>query len=362
MSSQQEFKIHFGWNDFFENQLTNIAVNDQMVVAKVINEERNLYELEYDYGKTVHAQISGKIHYKATGRIHYPAVGDWVLAEMNPHNERAVIKHVLERKNMLKRKQIGASDDIQILAANVDVVFIATSLNANLNINRLYRYLTFVKDSKARPVILLTKSDLLHESEKIAEQVKHQFPDVDVHLLTSIKFEEATFLREYLGVGITAAIVGSSGVGKSTLVNYLIGDERIKTADVREGDDKGPHTTTARSLYKTIFGGLIIDSPGVRELQFMGHDEGFKDQFADIEELVQTCRYTNCTHTHEKDCAVMSALESDELSIERWKSYKKIRGEVLHELRKENKWMLAEVRKTWKKRSIEARKRVRGEI
>jgi len=203
---------------------------------------------------------------------------------------------------------------------------------------------------------------LLHESEKIAEQVKHQFPEVDVHLLTSTKFEEATFLRDYLGVGTSAAIVGSSGVGKSTLVNYLIGDERIKTADVREGDDKGRHTTTARSLYKTIFGGFIIDSPGVRELQFMGHDEGFKDQFADIEELVQTCRYTNCTHSHEKDCAVMSALESDELSIERWKSYKKIRGEVLHELRKENKWMLAEVRKTWKKRSIEARKRVRGEI
>lgn len=360
MGSEQEFKIHFGWNDFFENQLTNIAVNDQIVVAKVINEERNLYELEYGFGQTIHAQISGRMHFKASGRIHYPAVGDWVLAEMNPHNERAVIKFVFERKNMLKRKQIGASDDIQILASNVDVVFIATSLNANLNINRLYRYLTFVKDSKARPVILLTKSDLLEESSAIAEKVRGQFPDVDVHLLSSLKFEDATFLRDYLCIGKTSVIVGSSGVGKSTLVNFLIGDDRIKTVEVRAGDDKGRHTTTARSLYKTIYGGLIIDSPGVRELQFMGHDEGFKDQFADIEELVQTCRYTNCTHTHEPDCAVTNALESEELTYERWKSYTKIRGEVMHELRKENKWMLAEIRKTWKKRSIEARKRVRG--
>lgn len=358
-SSHKEFLIHYGWNDFFENQLAEIEMQPgQFRIARVINEERNLYRLQFSNDEILLSNITGKMKYEARGRSDYPAVGDWVLAEIPEHSERAVIRFIFKRKTSLIRKQVGSTSDIQILATNVDTVFITTSLNADLNLSRLERYLTFAWDSKAVPVILLTKADLYKEDvDELIFDLKSRFRDVDIYPLNKDHFEAADFFKNYLANGSTSVFVGSSGVGKSTISNFLIGREEILTLAIREDDEKGVHTTTSRSLYKTIHGGLIIDSPGMRELQFAGHLDGLETQFSDIEELIRNCRYTNCLHENEIDCAIQNALQDDTLDALRWKSYKKIAGEVRHSMRKENRWMLALDRKVWKKRTKEIREK-----
>ncbi len=357
-SSHKEFLVHFGWNDFFYNQLANYDTNEKLRPARVINEERNLYRLQFTSEETKWCSISGKMNFNASERSDYPAIGDWVLAEMPLNSERGIIHHVLKRKSLLARKQIGSVPDIQILAANVDTVFITTSINNDLNIGRLERYLTFAWDSGAKPVILLTKTDLYEGEESIEEVIlnlKLRFSGVDVYALRKDHFETAHFFNKYLDSGKTAVLVGSSGVGKSTIGNYLIGREEITVQDIRGDDDKGRHTTTSRSLYESLFGGLIIDTPGMRELQFADQEEGLHAQFADIEELIAKCRYSDCKHQTEPDCAILEALDGGHLDEVRWKSFRKITAEIRHSMRKHDSHLLALDRKVWKKQSKEAR-------
>lgn len=357
-SSHKEFMEHFGWNDFFENQmasLTDIGTNTRP--ARVINEEKNLYRLQFSLDEVSLGSVTGKKLYEARSREDFPAVGDWVLADIPEGSERAVIRHIFKRKSALLRKQIGASSDVQILSTNVDTVFITTSLNADLNYARLERYLTFAWDSGAQPVILLTKADLCEDAETLTEEVRERFIGIDVFSLAAGTYHEAEFLQEYLKWGRTVVIVGSSGVGKSTLANYLIGEDVITTQEIREDDAKGKHTTTSRSLYVSRYGGLIIDTPGMRELQFADHEEGLQTQFADIEELILNCRFRNCSHQAETGCAIVNALENNFLLPEHWKSYKKIQAEIRHNARKMDKVLLAQDRKQWKKRNIEYRQK-----
>jgi ribosome biogenesis GTPase len=357
MNSHKEFKTHFGWNDFFENQLTLLLKNDTSLrCAKVINEERNLYRLQFSENEIVSASITGKMQFDAKSRADYPAVGDWVLAEFHGTDQRAVIKELFKRKSSLERKQVGSTTDVQILSTNVDTIFITTSLNGDLNVGRLERYLTFAWDSGATPVIVLTKADLCEDVDEVILDLRLRFPAVEIFALSNTNYEEAYFLQNYLRAGTTTVIVGSSGVGKSTLTNYLIGREEIRVQDISGYKDKGLHTTTSRSLYESQYGGLVIDTPGMRELQFADHEEGLQHQYGDIEELILQCRFNNCAHQTEKDCAVIEALETGELLEDRWKSYKKIQSEIRHSLRKMDKVLLSEDRKQWKKRSMEARR------
>lgn len=366
-SSHQEFLHHFGWSDFFENQLTefyrmNPGIEPgKLRLARVINEEKNRYRLQLSIDEILWSSITGKMQFRALSRSDFPAIGDWVLAEAPEYAERAIIRHVFKRKTVLMRKQVGNASDIQILSTNVDTVFITTSLNDDLNIGRLERYLTFAWDSGAMPVILLTKTDLCKtDIKEVVQGLSSKFSGVEIYSLTKDNFEEAQFFKNYLESGATCVFVGSSGVGKSTISNFLVGKEDILTSEVRASDGKGRHTTTSRSLYKSIYGGLIIDTPGMRELQFAGHLDGLETQFADIEELVANCRYNDCKHVTESDCAVIAALEEGSLDALRWKSYKKIAGEIRHGMRKENKWMLAVDRKVWKKQSLDARSKKKG--
>lgn len=359
INSQQEFLSHFGWNDFFESQCQPLSKNQ--FIARVINEEKQLYRIQYDEENIVLSNVSGKIQFEARSRSDFPAVGDWVIAELTEGSKRAVIKSIFNRKSILQRKKVGEVSEVQILATNVDFVFIATSINSDFNLGRLDRYLTFAYDSGATPVILLTKIDLCEDVEAIIESAKERFPTVAFHAVTNVNFEETDFFKDYLRGGLTAVLVGSSGVGKSTLGNYLIGKPLMVTQEIREDDEKGKHTTTARSMYKSFFGGLIIDTPGMRELQFSSHEEGLEKLFGDVEELIPKCRYNNCQHQSEQGCAVISALESGELQSARWKSYNKIQNEVRHEMRKQHKWIMAEDRKVWKKRSIACRQKFKGQ-
>ncbi len=358
--SDKEFLFLFGWDDFFASQVPDLD-SSSLIPAKVICEERNLYRVQAGPQQIFWASVSGKMQFNAAGRAHYPAVGDWVMVDHSPQADRGIIHRVLERKSTIHRKQVGSSADMQILSTNVDYAFITTSVNADLSYRRIERYIAVALDAGVVPIILLTKADVCEgRIEDVIAEVENEFPGVQVHALSKDEFDQADFLKGYLKKGTTSVFIGSSGVGKSTLVNYLIGREEIKTQEARDGDDKGRHTTTSRNLYVSRYGGLIIDTPGMRELQLSDHAEGVSSQFSEIEELILKCRFSDCQHQTEPGCAIRAALEEESLSEEKWHSYQKLEAEVRHGLRKQDRMLAAEDRKAWKKISIEARARGRS--
>jgi ribosome biogenesis GTPase len=361
LNSDKEFLSVYGWDDFFESQLPSFAsISESSFPARVISEERNLYRLQAGFKQSLWASVSGRLQHKAVSRVDYPAVGDWVLVQVPAQSNRGLIDQIFRRKTTLHRKQVGASADMQILSTNVDYAFITSSVNFDLNYRRIERYLAVAKDAGTEPVILLTKADTsLGDLDQLVAGVRAEFPLVQVHTLSREEFERAEFLKGLLRKGTTSVFIGSSGVGKSTLVNFLVGGEQIKTQEVREADGKGRHTTTSRNLYVSRYGGLIIDTPGMRELQLSDHSEGIQTQFADIEELIRQCRFTDCKHLTEPKCAIQAALAAKQLSQERWESYQKLEAEVRHAMRKQDKVLAAEDRKLWKKRSLDARTKSR---
>lgn len=360
LSSEKEFLCLFGWDDFFESPNSDL-VSSSLSPARVICEERNLFRLQAGLNQIFLASVSGKMQFNAVSRVDYPAIGDWVMVDPPGQSERGVIHHVLKRKTTIYRKQVGAGADMQILATNVDYAFIASSVHSDLNYRRIERYLAVAREAGSVPVILLTKADTCPDSiDSVLAETQREFPGVQIHALSKNDFEKAEFLADYIKEGTTSVFIGSSGVGKSTLVNFLIGNEQIKTQNVREGDGKGRHTTTSRNLYVSRYGGLIIDTPGMRELQLLDHSEGVRTQFSDIEDLIQSCRFGDCQHQTEPGCAIKEALAEGSLSDNRWQSYQKLEAEVRHGMRKQNKVLAAEDRKIWKKKSIEARNKDRS--
>lgn len=356
-NSEKEFLHLYGWNDFFQNQLSQTEAF--LLPARVICEERNLYRVQINLQQSLWATVRGKMQFDAAGRSDYPAVGDWVMVELPPQSDRAVIHQVLARKSVIQRKQIGIGSDVQILSSNIDYAFISSSVNADLNFRRIERYLAVIWDSGCVPVILLTKADLAEDIASILAATELEFPGVAVHAISQNDFSKDDVFSRYLKNGATAVVVGSSGVGKSTLVNFLINEEKIKTQGSREHDDKGRHTTTSRNLYVSRYGGLIIDTPGMRELQLSDHAEGVSQQFSDIEELMQNCRFNDCQHQGDRGCAVGAALEHGKLARERWQSYVKLQAEVRFAIRKQDKAAAAAEKKLWKQRSVMARERVK---
>lgn len=361
-NSGQEFLISFGWDEFFEKQ---IPKSTELFPARIVGEERQLYRLQIMNDSIDFGSVTGKFQFNAASRLDYPAVGDWVLIEYPPGADRAMIHQVLERKTIIYRKQIGSGSDAQTLAANVDYIFIASSVNFDLNLRRIERYLAVALESGASPVILLTKSDLVLEKISVlVGEVAEAFPGVPVHSLSLLDFDRAEFLANYLAPGKTAVVVGSSGVGKSTLINYLVSADskmqKIKTKEIRHGDDKGRHTTTSRSLYVSRFGGLVIDTPGMRELQLLDHEDGVSQQFSDVEVLFKNCRFSDCQHRTEPGCAVISAFDRGELSEERWHSYQKLQAEVRYSLRRIDKQAASKEKKRWKKLTTEGKHRGRA--
>ncbi len=362
-SSEKEFLNLFGWNSFY-NEQNSIQDLKSLVPARVICEERNLYRLQLGLEKNLWATISGKLQFSASSRADYPAVGDWVMVEVDDNSNRGVIHKICPRKSIIYRKQVGSSSDMQILSTNVDYIFITTSVNEDLNFRRIERYLTVAWDSGAVPVILLTKVDICSvKIESVIAQVQLEFPGVQTYAISKNEFESASFFSDYLKSGKTTIFIGSSGVGKSTLVNFLtgqMGHTEIKTKEIREADGKGRHTTTSRNLYVSRFGGLVIDTPGMRELQLSDHAEGIQTQFSDIELLITTCRFSDCKHDTEPNCAIKKALTEKIISEERWERYQKLEREVRHMMRKQDKVLSAEDKKLWKKRSIFARNKGRS--
>lgn len=300
--------------------------------ARVSTQHRDIYKVITENGE-IQAGVSGKLSYAASAAADYPVVGDWVLVDReDDRSGSAIIKHILTRKSCFERKAAGKGYERQVIAANIDTVFICMSLNKDYNLRRAERYLSIAWDSGAVPVFVLTKADMCGDIEvKLAELQSIAF-GVDVVVTSSLSADGYDSIIKYLQRGKTIAFIGSSGVGKSTLINKLMGAEVLATREIREDDSHGRHATTHRQLLVLHGGGVVIDTPGMREIQIAGAD--LSKSFADIEEYAQTCYFRDCRHESEPRCAVRKAIEDGLLPLKRFENYKKLQNEMVFVERK----------------------------
>ena len=303
------------------------AKSSDKILARIITQHGELYRLISEKGEAV-AQVSGRLAYDAASVTDFPVVGDYVLADYMDE-ENAVIASILPRDALFVRRAAGTKGAEQAVAANIDYVFICMSLNKDFNLRRAERYLTIAWDSGAMPVMVLTKADLCTDIEAKRIELESSAPGVDIIVTSSEALTGIEALEKYLVEGKTVAFLGSSGVGKSTLINRLIGEAVIKTAEIRDDDDKGRHTTTIRQLIYLKNGGAVIDTPGMREIGVESGDTG--QAFSEIEALAEQCRFSDCQHNTEPGCAVKAAVESGEISEERLESYKKLKLEMSYD-------------------------------
>lgn len=312
----------YGFSDRFQ---VFAEMYPEYTVGRITSQEKGLYQLVTSQGEKL-AEVSGKFRYTAVTAYDYPAVGDFVMVDWNDQGGNAVIHHVLHRKSCVIRKAAGNTHQEQVVAANIDTIFLCMSLNNDLNLRRLERYLSIAWDSGAVPVIVLTKADLCRNLEEKQADVASVATGVDVLVTTVLEKDGYHQILPYIADGKTVAFIGSSGVGKSTLINCLLGEQRLDTSGLRN-DDKGRHTTTHRELIRLQKGGLVIDTPGMRELGMWDSGSGIDRAFGEIEELAFRCRFKDCTHHNEPGCAVQQALQDGSLSEERWFSYLKLKAE-----------------------------------
>ncbi len=334
-----------GWDDSLAEQFQRYA-RAGLRPGRVAVQHRGAYDVLTEEGE-LRCDVPGRLYEEASSPADLPAVGDWVAVAARPDERAGTVQAVLPRRTKFSRKTAWQASEEQVLAANVDVVFIVSSLNEDLNLRRLERYLTLAWESGARPVIVLTKADLADDVDAALAEVESVAFGAPAHAISSVTGDGLDALRAHLAPGVTVALLGSSGVGKSTLVNTLAGEELLETREIRD-DGKGRHTTTRRELVQLPGGALVIDTPGMREVQLWIADEGLEEAFSDVTELFEHCRFSDCRHESEPGCAVKEALANGTLSPERWESYLKLQRELAHLERRLDKRAQAEERKRWK--------------
>ena len=301
------------------------SVHPEYELGRVISQEKDLFRLVMDKEECM-ARVSGKFRYNVSAISEFPSVGDFVLVEHSFKDDVALIHKVLQRKSVFIRKAAGKNCMEQVVAANIDTVFLCMALNGDFNIRRLERYLSIAWDSGAVPVIILTKIDLCDDLQAKRFEIENVAVGVPVMEPSGLTGDGLQQIKQYLQKTKTVAFIGSSGVGKSTLINRLLGEECLKTNTIRK-DDKGRHTTTHRELFLIPDSGMVIDTPGMRELGMWKAGKGIEHAFSDIEKLAEKCRFHNCIHTSEPGCAVRAAMEGGMIDEERLKAYKKLKAE-----------------------------------
>ena len=322
----------YGFDNFFSKQVETL--NDELVPARIIGVHRGQYRIiTSDYESN--AKLKGSAFYNQDNIVTYPAVGDFVLVKPNNQGDD-IIHQVLNRKSKFSRIDTFSQEKEEIIATNFDICFIVTSCNHDFNVRRLERYLSIAWQSGATPVIVLTKLDLCKDISEYVNQIHEIAFGIDVISVSSYTGEGIDELSEFIKPKQTIIFLGSSGVGKSSLVNALCEKEIMKVKDIREDDSKGRHTTTHRELIFLKNSAMIIDTPGMRALGMWDASDGVSTTFSDITKLVTLCKFNDCAHNTEPNCAVKRALESGELSVERWESYLKLEKEAAHAERKED--------------------------
>jgi ribosome biogenesis GTPase len=342
-----------GWNHFFEHCWETHA-RQGLTPARVVEEQKEAYRVVGKSGE-LSAEVTGRLRHQALDRSAFPAVGDWVAMDPILSEGKAVIHEVLPRRTRLSRKVAGERSAEQILVTNVDIAFVVMSLNADFNRRRLERYLGAIWESGAQPVVLLSKADLCADRQNAADEIAAAAPAVNTHILSAVTGEGLDAMTPYLSVGKTVVLLGSSGVGKSTIINRLLGAATQKTLEIRSGDDRGRHATTYRRLFLIPAGGILIDTPGMREFQLWDADSGLDDTFDDIGALSANCRFRDCQHNTEPGCAVLEAIASGTLDPDRMTNYQKLKRELQFLERRHDPAAQAEQRK-WLKQVHRAQK------
>lgn len=301
-----------------ETSTKNEKTND--TVARVVAEYKGMYKVRENECEYL-AQITGEQIFKAEARADFPVVGDFVVVKNQGVDKRIILK-ILPRETLLKTK-------VQLIAANIDAAFIIESIDRDFNLNRFERYFVLVKAAKIKPVIILNKIDLISEAELDSklEQIKSRFPDIDAIVTSTVNQQGISQLLEHTEKGKTYCFLGSSGVGKSTLINKLLNENRIKTAEISDSANRGKHTTTSREMYFLANGAIVIDNPGMREVGIGDSGTGIDDVFEEIITVAKKCKFSNCTHNHEPGCAVQMAIDNQTLDSNKFQNYLKLKKE-----------------------------------
>lgn len=316
-----------GWDAFFAEHFVPFA--EACVSGRVAVEHKRGYRVYTELGE-LPAEVSGRFRHRATGRGDFPVVGDWVAVQPRGEGAWAAVQAMLPRKTRFSRRAAGTAIEEQIVAANVDTVFLVSGLDNDFNPRRIERYLMMARESGAETVIVLSKADLCADLDEKLASTRSLALEVPVHPISSRTREGLQALELYLRRGRTVALLGSSGVGKSTLINTLAGEDLLRTQEVRQSDQRGRHTTTRRELVVLPRGGVIMDTPGMRELQVWDAPDGTGESFEDIDALAEECHFPHCQHRNEPRCAVSEAVAQGALSEARLENYRKIQGELAY--------------------------------